>query len=122
MSDLSSLPPDFSRDKLQDRSYKAEDFNVHKDLAKGPSFDHRRCTDCLCFLIFWAFFGFNFYVYIYSYVNGNVSELLAPISGTNQICGYNETAGYDYLYIYDLDAASNSNDFFYYGVCVTECP
>jgi hypothetical protein len=77
---MSSLPPDFDYGQLNDRKYKAHDFEVHKDLEHGP-LEKRRCTDVLCFIIFFSWIGCVLFMSIYGWINGNISEILAPVDG-----------------------------------------
>ena len=66
---MSSLPAGFDMNKLKDRNYKGEDFNVKQDLGEGP-FKERRMTDALCCLFFTAFLvGMGFCTF-YGYSNG----------------------------------------------------
>lgn len=60
----------FDYNKLKDREYSAQDYNVDIELQKGPM-EKRRCTDCLCLLVFIAFLGGMGWMTIDGYVNGN---------------------------------------------------
>jgi hypothetical protein len=63
------------------------------------------------------------YMSILGYVKGNPDEMLAPVSGGNQICGYGDATGLDYLYIPNIaGAAANPTSLFLYSVCVNACP
>jgi len=121
---MSSLPDDFDRSKLQDRSYKGDDYNVKQELQKGPQEGGRKCTDILFLIIFLGFFGFMFYMIGYGIANGNPGELIAPIDAAGNICGW--TAGYeeyDHLYIADINSAATiPTNVFEYGVCAKSCP
>jgi len=109
--------------KLKDREYKGEDFDVPQDLANGPRVE-RKCTNVLCYVVFVIFMLSCLSFAIYGYINGNVGELLAPVDGAGNICGY--TAGYEdypYGYIWNIKfAASSPTSFSDYMVCVEECP
>jgi hypothetical protein len=66
---------------------------------------------------------------IYGISQTAFSELIAPLDGDSNICGYNSTDGYPYLYIYDLSYDAQVDignvtfaNMFYTGVCVKECP
>ena len=59
----------FDYNKLKDRDYKAQDYSVDPELQKGPM-QKRRCTDCLCFIIFGAFLVGMGWMTILGYVNG----------------------------------------------------
>ena len=112
----------FDYSKLKDRQYAAHDYNVDKAHANGPQ-PARRCTDCLCLIIFMAACGGVLYMSILGYVKGNPDEMLAPVSGGNQICGYGVATGFDYLYIPNIAAAAaNPTNLFLYGVCIEKCP
>jgi len=68
----------FDYNKLKDREYDGSDYAVDIELQKGPM-ETRRCTDCLCFLIFNAFLVGMGWMTINGYINGNSGEMLAPI-------------------------------------------
>jgi len=70
----------FDYSKLKDRSYTAQDYYVDKQHANGPQ-QNRRCTDCLCLLIFTAACVGVLWMSIVGYVKGNPDEMLAPVSG-----------------------------------------
>ena len=86
---MSSLPDGFDPKRLKDRNYKGDDFNVRKDLGKGP-YSERRCTDILCCLFFTAFIVGMAVATGYGFMNGNPSKLVAPIGGDGNICGVTE--------------------------------
>ena len=123
----------FDTNKLKDRNYKGDDFNVNPELGKGP-FQNRRCTDMLCCILFTVFLGGMGFCTLYGFSNGNPGMLIAPIDGDKRVCGYSEdittaTGGaydftdYPYLFIGNIhDAMENMDDTFLYGVCVKECP
>ena len=120
---MSSLPPNFDVNRLKDRSYKGDDFNVKKELGGGP-FNNRRCTDVFCCLLFLVFLsGMGFCTY-YGYHNGDPSKLVAPIDGDRHICGVSEGyEEYPYLYIGDIHGAViTPTDIFEFGICVDKCP
>ena len=102
---MSSLPAGFDVNKLKDRNYKGEDFNVKPELGQGP-FNERRCTDVLCCIIFMVFLTGMGFCTSYGYAEGNPLKLVAPIDGDENICGV--TPGYEdyqYLFIGDLHHA-----------------
>jgi len=68
----------FDYNNLKNREYTAQDYAVDIELQKGPM-ENRKCTDCLCFLIFNAFLVGMGWMTILGYVNGNGSQMLAPI-------------------------------------------
>lgn len=68
----------FDYNNLKNREYTAQDYSVDIELQKGPM-EKRRCTDCLCFLIFSAFLVGMGWMTIDGYVNGNGDMMLAPI-------------------------------------------
>lgn len=95
---------------------------VDSTLVKGP-LQNRKCTDCLCLLIFIAFLGGMSWMTIEGYILGDVNYMLAPISSQGDVCGYGATSDFPYLYIYPLsDAVSPMIDFFNYGYCAQSCP
>jgi len=113
----------FDYNKLKDRNYKGDDYNVDSALSQGPV-QNRKCTDCL-FLIIWISFLIGMMAMtIDGYVNGNGPIMLAPISGGSQICGFTVgTEGFPYLYVPDLsDSVESPSEFFTNGFCATNCP
>jgi hypothetical protein len=122
---MSSVPAGFDINKLKDRSYKGEDFNVNQQLGSGP-FAERRCTDvfmCIIFAVFLTGMGF---CTSWGYLNGNPNKLVAPIDGDGNICGV--TPGYEdygHLFIGDILTVSSTPatvSIFHYGVCAKKCP
>ncbi len=69
----------FDYAKLKDRNYKGEDYMVDSTLVKG-TLQNRKCTDCLCLLIFLAFLGGMGWMTIEGYILGDVNYMLAPIA------------------------------------------
>ena len=120
---MSSLPPGFDVNRLKDRNYKGEDFNVKAELGNGP-FNNRRCTDVFCCLLFLVFLGGMGFCTAYGYQYGEPSKLIAPIDGDRNICGVDEGyKDYPYLFIGDIHAATLvTTDVFEFGICVKECP
>jgi hypothetical protein len=120
---MSSLPQDFNYDSLKDRNYKATDFNVNKDLAKGPM-QNRKCTDMCCCLIFLVFIGAMITMTGYGAKYGQVEAILAPVDGDSRICGFSpEVKDHPYLYLANLSSAmANPSLMFNVGSCVKECP
>lgn len=120
---MSSLPKNFDVKKLRDSNYRGEDFSINRDLVENP-FNKRKCTDCLCGLVFIAYISTLIAAAVYGYQNGHPGELLAPIAPGNQICGYSEGhEAFPYLYIYDIKSALTPPfDFFGLTTCVKECP
>ena len=108
----------FDYNKLKDRKYKGEDYVVDKSVGKGLN-EQRRCTDCLFLLVWIAFLVGMMAMTIDGYVNGNGAEMMAPISGFSQICGYSPgTEDYPVLYVNNLPTAIESlTDFFSFGYC-----
>jgi solute carrier family 44 protein 1 (choline transporter-like protein) len=53
---------------------------VDEELKKGPLFQ-RKCTDCLCLMIFFAFCGGLGFITFYGYTKGDPELLLSPIDG-----------------------------------------
>ena len=106
---MSSLPAGFDVNKLKDRNYKGEDFNVKPELGHGP-FNNRRCTDMLCCLLFLVFLGGMGFCTYWGYANGNPGKLIAPIDGDEHICGVSPGyEDYQYLYIGDLHTILETN-------------
>lgn len=61
------------------------------------------------------------YATYYSYQNGDVSKLTAPLDADLNFCGVGEYADYPYLYLTDF-TSPNPNHIFSSGVCVSKCP
>lgn len=73
-------------------------------------------------------------VSIWGFIEGNLEVSLAPVNGLGGFCGHEypknddayDNKNYDYLFIYDLQAAYTAADtggnFWAYGVCVESCP
>ena len=122
---MSSIPAGFDINKLKDRSYKGDDFNVKPELGSGP-FQNRKCTDVFMCIIFAVFIGGMGFCTSWGYANGNPNKLIAPIDGDGNICGV--TPGYEeyeYLFIGDIHAVVESPatvHTFHYGMCVKSCP
>jgi hypothetical protein len=77
------------------------------------------CGWCVCFLIFVGAMSFLTY---YSYHNGNVWKLVAPVDGDFRICGFDTgVEDYPYLYLSKMDSLSTSK-IFKSGICVKSCP
>ena len=114
----------FDYNKLKDRDYKGEDYNVDKSLADGPmDTDKRRCTDCLFLIIWFAFLIGMMAMTIDGYVNGDAAYMLAPINQYKQVCGYGLMKDYPYLYAPDLEQATNPIYlYFSHTVCAKSCP
>jgi hypothetical protein len=87
---MSSVPDDFDINKLKDRNYKGDDFNIRSDLLDQP-FNRRKCTDVLMGIIFFLFLSLMCFMVGYGYTNGTPGMLLAPVAndnGAGVICGY----------------------------------
>mmetsp|Transcript_24805 Transcript_24805/g.17507 ORF Transcript_24805/g.17507 Transcript_24805/m.17507 type:complete len:109 (-) Transcript_24805:1686-2012(-) len=93
----------------------------------------RHCTDVLCGLTFCVFLGAMIAVTFWGYANGSLEVSLAPINANGGFCGFNypnnglnDNKDYPYLYIWNLndaiDAYNNNENFWAYGICVSECP
>ena len=52
---MSSLGDNFDQKKIYSRDYKAQDFNIKRDLISNTTFENRKCTDMFCCLIFTIF-------------------------------------------------------------------
>lgn len=123
---MSSVPAGFDINKLKDRNYKGDDFNVKASLGEGP-FNERRCTDVFMCIFFCIFLGGMGFCTAYGYANGDPNKLIAPIDGDGNICGV--TPGYEdygYLFIGNIDTLAHNlgggTSTFHYGICVEGCP
>jgi hypothetical protein len=71
----------FDYNKLKDRDYKGDDYNVDKGMSEGPmDTDKRRCTDCLFLIVWFTFLVGMMGMTIDGYVNGDPELMLAPIN------------------------------------------
>ena len=61
---------------------------------------------------------------IYGYCEGQVGQMMAPVSGDGQMCGYSPgVEDYPDLYIADIQWSSlHTSDLFKPAVCVKKCP
>ena len=90
--------------------------------VKNGMATERAPRNCLMLIIFLGVLGTMIGLTAYSYNNGNVKRLLAPVDGALQICGFSEGfEEYDKLYVTNLDHTDMS-DLFKTGVCVKSCP
>lgn len=86
-------------------------------------FSERKGTDRFCCFVFLATIATMVGLSIYGYVKGNTEILLAPIDGSNRICGFGEGMNPDYKYLYFGDVNPTTVEaLFKSGVCVKECP
>ena len=59
---------------------------------------------------------------IYSFKNGNISKLIAPVDGQFRICGFDKgVEDYPLLYVAKMDKA-DIKMIFQSAVCVKKCP
>ena len=81
----------------------------------------RKMTDILMLLIFVAFIVAMGFCTVFSFKNGKVKKLTAPLDGDNNFCGVTTGyEGYDRLYLIDLKGSVQT--IFNSGVCVKACP
>jgi hypothetical protein len=76
----------------------------------------RGCTDIICLGIFVIFLIGMFSLTSYCFAEGDVSKYLAPVDHNNNICGYGDMKGKDYLSFDIL-----SSDIFATVECVEKC-
>jgi choline transporter-like protein 2/4/5 len=103
---------------LADPGYKGDDYMIDPELQQGP-LTNRRCTDCLCLIIFLAAIGAGCYVGYFAAVNGDPELLVAPIDSDGNFCG--KSVGYEnypLLYYQNIDQLV----WFPFSVCVASCP
>jgi hypothetical protein len=86
--------------KQMDNNYDGSDYVADDDLKDGPlDGKKRKCTDCIMFVIFNLFTFVMFFIMIWSFVKGQVGELMSSMDDDGNMCGY--TAGYeDYPRVY----------------------
>lgn len=104
------------RSSLNDKDYDGTDYLVDTDLQNGPLFN-RKCTDCFCLLIFWAFLAVYGYSCFYAYNESHPEKLLRPVNGDGKLCGVNELKDYPNLYYIIRKKDRNPR-----AVCVDHCP
>ena len=85
------------RSSLNDKDYDGTDYLVDTDLKNGPLFK-RKCTDCLCLIIFWVFLIVYGYSCIYAYGHSQPERLLRPVNGDGRLCGVGDLKSYPNLY------------------------
>ena len=97
-------------------------------MKGGLQKEDRKCTDCICLLIFIAFVGCMGFLTSYGLKYGDMNKLMAPLDGDDNFCGVNNGNGKGmnltskpYLYLPEL-SISSIKDIFADGVCVDECP
>jgi hypothetical protein len=72
-------------------------------------------------MIFLAFIVGMGWCTFYSFNNGNIKKLTAPMNGDHDFCGFGSRKGYPKLYITNF-ATTNVMTIMKSGVCVKECP
>ena len=93
-------------------------------MKNGPVMK-RRCTDCLCYLVFCAFIGGMVVAFIYGWSRGDVWKLLASWESETVACGHGDRDGFSYLYFKINQAPSSaswSSSNYGTSVCVSSCP
>mmetsp|Transcript_27452 Transcript_27452/g.20609 ORF Transcript_27452/g.20609 Transcript_27452/m.20609 type:complete len:324 (-) Transcript_27452:420-1391(-) len=94
-------------------------------MTNGPVMN-RKCTDCICCLLFVIFIIGLGFTSAYGFMYGDPLLLLTTWDYDANGCGYNEsTLDYPYLYFPGPDISNISDDplsAFKYSVCVKECP
>ena len=98
--------PDFKGEPLDDR------------LANGP-LENRRCTDCLCCLIFVAFVICWIGAGLYGYSRGDPKLLTYPFDSDGNQCGRPSSNTENYQYVYWPFPIPGSFDVM---VCLKACP
>jgi hypothetical protein len=85
-----------TRQSLNDPNYKGDDYMIDIELRKGP-LTNRRCTDCLCLIIFSCVVGAMVGVGVYAVEHGDPARVLAPLDADANFCGI-DYPDYPYLY------------------------
>ena len=86
------------RNSLSNYDYRGEDYFVMKELKDGP-IKKRKCTDCICLFVFFAFVGLMITITTYAYKNEQFSKFLTPTDADGNYCGLDD--GFvDYPYVY----------------------
>lgn len=72
-----------------------------EEESDGPTRE-RHCTDCFCFLLLLAFWGFCIFLIYFSFKNGDASLLINTMDYNGNVCGKVGTATetFPYAYIY----------------------
>lgn len=109
-------PPKSKQDKMNEKyGDQVKDYSVDPKMANG-CVKERGCTDIICLGIFVIFLVGMFSLTSYCFAEGDVSKYLAPVDHNNNICGYGDMKGKDYLSFDIL-----SSDIFATGECVEKC-
>jgi len=80
---------------LKDPEFKG--YKTPRHLKDGPV-DKRGCTDCLCLLIFTAFWVGMLFMGFYGFQHGHPERLIAPYDMYRNPCGLGSQADYPYAY------------------------
>lgn len=115
VADEHSQPKAYTN-KYLDPDYKGE--KLPEELNNGP-LENRRCTDCLCCIVFTAFVIAWVAVGIVGFSEGDPTLLTYPIDSSGNQCGLPGGDAEDYKYIYYPFPLIGYLD---YRVCVDECP
>ncbi|CAC5373360.1 SLC44A2_4_5 [Mytilus coruscus] len=105
-------------DQFEDDEYEDEGTPLKYDPNfKGP-IKNRSCTDIICCLLFLIFIGGLVVVAIFAFKYGDPKLLLYPVNSDNELCGYGNQIGKNYLFFFDLVSCGRMG----VGVFVTGCP
>lgn len=113
MSSNDPSQPGYS--KYRDRDYRGE--KTPKHLSEGPK-QTRICTDCLCCIIFIAFWVGTGYIGIWSFNKGDPNDFLYPYDMSGTQCGLENGAGYPFLLWNYYEGTFIASQTF----CVQSCP
>ena len=96
-----------------------------KELKDGP-IKKRKCTDCLCLFVFFAFVGLMITITTYAYKNEQFSKFLTPTDADGNYCGLDDGfVEYPYVY-YAIQCRGFTPQFtldlHVTPVCSTKCP
>lgn len=104
------------KSKYLDPNYKGEP--LPDELSNGPV-QNRRCTDCLCCLVFVAFIVAWIICGIVGFSEGEPQLLTYPFDSDGNQCGRPGEVAEDYSYLYFPFPTSGNLK---YRACVKECP
>jgi hypothetical protein len=80
------------RQSLADPNYRGNDYAIDTMIRTGPM-GNRKCTDCVCLLIFLASCAGMTMIGLYANEHGDPSRILRPIDSDGNFCG--ASVGYE---------------------------
>ena len=94
---------------------------VTKEGYDSPFNNDRGCVDVGPLIFFLVFLVAFISVTVYSFKNGDLSKLTAPLDASNNFCGEGDFLDYPKLFVSNTNTLSITK-LFKSGVCVKKCP